>query len=425
MTDVTMTHAVDVIIELNCLLEWNMFRSGSQKGGWVCVFSAVQERNEGLKQWGFIIQPTVNESEDWVEGSGCDIFCGSVGSGSMLPRVQVMSVAASFKQLMVNLVILHPQFKNLRVLVCGGTKQDIGRHIWKTAVDVSWESALKFNFSLARFYKWWLKCALKVIVLSRSRVRAEEGFTFSISPNTFIRSLNWTHSAAIFSDITVLDPQSDNVCVTCQPPTVSIFSSAHVTLTSMWLCQNNLIGSEDAITTTCSPVRPLWWFSQARKRFLSRLRKPRIILQHSFIFFPNNMQLHNSPEGLPHLVVRYLSLLNSCLEAVWLSVYHERMFLHVQHKHPSHARPHRVWKAFRGKVKQSHARTDESNDRSLKCAFIEYFNRCTLKPFSALTQTFIQRCVCRQHTERVVKINRKWVRESAEKPNALTLISHN
>lgn len=288
-----------------------------------------------------------------------------------------------------------------------------------------WMLVEKFNFSLARFYKWWLKCALKVIVLSRSRVRAEEGFTFSISPNTFIRSLNWTHSAAIFSDITVLDPQSDNVCVTCQPPTVSIFSSAHVTLTSMWLCQNNLIGSEDAITTTCSPVRPLWWFSQARKRFLSRLRKPRIILQHSFIFFPNNMQLHNSPEGLPHLVVRYLSLLNSCLEAVWLSVYHERMFLHVQHKHPSHARPHRVWKAFRVKVKQSHARTDESNDRSLKCVFIEYFNRCTLKPFSALTQTFIQRCVCRQHTERVVKINRKWVRESAEKPNALTLISHN
>lgn len=72
-----------------------------------------------------------------MEGSGCDIFCGSVGSGSILLRVQVMSVAASFKQLMVNLVILHPQFKNLRVLVCGGTKQDIGRHIWKTAVDVS------------------------------------------------------------------------------------------------------------------------------------------------------------------------------------------------------------------------------------------------------------------------------------------------
>lgn len=143
-----------------------------------------------------------------MEGSGCDIFCGSVGSGSILLRVQVMSVAASFKQLMVNLVILHPQFKNLRVLVCGGTKQDIGRHIWKTC-------------------------------------KAKEGFTFSKSgntnplclppscPNTFIRSLNWTHSAAIFSDITVLDPQSDNVCVTCQPPTVSIFSSAHVTLTSM------------------------------------------------------------------------------------------------------------------------------------------------------------------------------------------------
>ena len=41
---------------------------------------------------------------------------------------------------MVNLVILHLQFKFLQVL----DSQDIGRHI----VDVSWESALKFSLTL-------------------------------------------------------------------------------------------------------------------------------------------------------------------------------------------------------------------------------------------------------------------------------------
>lgn len=137
------------------------------------------------------------------------------------------------------------------------------------------------HLNLVWLYKWWLVCVLKVIVLSCSRVKAKEGFTFSKSGNTnpfflppsrcntSVRPLNWTHPAAMFSDITVLDAQSDNVCVTCQPPTASIFSSAHVTLTSMWLCQNNLIGSEDAITTTCRLVRPLWWFfSEVRKPFL-------------------------------------------------------------------------------------------------------------------------------------------------------------
>lgn len=36
-----------------------------------------------------------------------------------------MSMAASFKQWTVNLVTLRLQFKFLRLLVCGGTKQDI------------------------------------------------------------------------------------------------------------------------------------------------------------------------------------------------------------------------------------------------------------------------------------------------------------